>query len=109
MKASETNDEPQFREKLATRLQKLNEKMVEAKKETFDRLLPFLVTLGTEGERSAVVLGAERVNVAIEALLRAFLLPSSNKTDNLFSTDGALATFSRKSEMAYRLGLLNQL
>lgn len=107
MKATEVNDNPEFQAKLAAHMHKFCEKMEVAKKEATDRLLPFLVTLGTESERSTVVLGAERVHMAVEALLKAFLLPSSNKSDNLFSSDGALATFSRKSEMAYRLGLLD--
>jgi hypothetical protein len=72
-------------------------KLAESKKTVFEELMPFLVAMGSEGERSAVVLGAERINVAVEALLKTFLLPSQNRTDNLFSTDGALATFREKS------------
>jgi hypothetical protein len=70
-------------------------------------LMAFLVSLSSEGERSAVVLGAERTNAALETLLRSFLNKPPTRRDNLFSTDGALATFSRKIEMAYRLGLID--
>lgn len=78
-----------------------------AKKEIMPELLDFFVTLGMEGERSSVVLGAERINVALEALMKSSLLPSLHKTDTLFCSDGALASFSRKIEMAYRLGLID--
>jgi hypothetical protein len=71
-------------------------------------LEPFLVSLGMEGERSAVVLGAERINVSLEALLKAFLKPPISEKDTLFASEGALATFSRKIEMAYRLGLIDR-
>jgi hypothetical protein len=70
-------------------------------------LINFLISLVKESERSAVILGAERLNVSLEDLLKAFLKPSGNKTDNLFSLDGALGTFSRKIEVAYRLGLIS--
>lgn len=70
-------------------------------------LLAFLISLGSEGERSAVVLGAERINVAVEMLLKSFLLPSPNKDDRLFTTDGAVSTFSRKVELAHRLCLMD--
>jgi hypothetical protein len=93
--------------KLAAFRQDFQQKHAEAAKVVFPDLLQFLVALGTEGERSGVVLGAERVNVALEALLMAFLRPSLTKTDALFSSDGALATFSRKIELAHRLGLID--
>ena len=79
----------------------------EAKKTIQPDLLEFLFALGMEGERSAVVLGAERINVALETLLKKFLRPSPNTNDTLFASDGALATFSRKIEVAYRLGLID--
>ncbi len=82
-------------------------KMEAAKKEIMPHLLEFFVTLGMEGERSSVVLGAERINVALEVLIKSSLQPSSNKTDTLFTSEGALASFSRKIEMAYRLGLID--
>ncbi len=82
-------------------------KMEAAKKEITPQLLEFFVTLGMEGERSSVVLGAERINVALEVLVKGSLHPSSNKTDTLFTSEGALASFSKKIEMAYRLGLID--
>jgi len=107
MKTHEFSDNPEFQRRMAAFREKFEKQMAVAKKSSFDKLLPFLVSLGTEGERSAVVLGAERANVAVEALLKAFLLPPPNKTDRLFSSDGALGTFSKKVELAYRLGLID--
>jgi hypothetical protein len=92
---------------LKERMAAFQVKMEAAKKEITPQLLEFFVTLGMEGERSSVVLGAERINVALEILIKSSLQPSSNKTDTLFTSEGALASFSRKIEMAYRLGLID--
>lgn len=107
MKTPEIKANPALEEKLDAIRREFEKQNAESKKLVYAELLPFLVSLGSEGERSAVVLGAERISVAVEALLKAFLLPSPNKTDSLFSSDGALATFSRKTEIAYRLGLVD--
>jgi hypothetical protein len=85
----------------------VHETIEEAQKTVFAELMLFLVTLGMESERSAVVLGAERVNVSLELNLKSFLRPCSDKQDPLFLSDGALGTFSRKIEVAYRLGLID--
>ena len=52
---------------LKERLAAFQETTEAAKKEIMPELLEFFVTLGMEGERSSVVLGAERINVALEA------------------------------------------
>src|SRR5690349_1997964 len=82
-------------------------KMAAGKKVIMPELLEFLVTLGTEGERSAVVLGAERVHMAVQGLLAGFLTPSNKKEDDIFKGQGVLASFAKKTEMAYRLGLMD--
>jgi hypothetical protein len=82
-------------------------KIEEAKKTIQPELMRFLLVLGTESERSAVVLGAERVNVSLESSLKKFLRACPDNKDTLFSSDGALGTFSRKIELAYRLGLID--
>jgi hypothetical protein len=92
---------------LKERMAAFQTKMEAAKKEITPQLLEFFVTLGIEGERSSVVLGAERINVALEVLIKNSLQPSLNNTDTLFTSEGALASFSRKIEMAYRLGLID--
>ena len=101
--SQESAEAKALKERLAT----FQATMEATKKEITPHLLEFFVTLGIEGERSSVVLGAERINVALEALIKSSLLPSSHKTDILFTSDGALASFSRKIEMAYRLGLVD--
>lgn len=78
-----------------------------AKREITPQLLEFFVTLGMEGERSSVVLGAERINVALEALIKSSLQPSLKTKDILFTPDGILGTFSSKIEVAHRLGLMD--
>jgi hypothetical protein len=85
----------------------VRKKIEESKKSVYPDLMKFLVVLGTESERSAVVLGAERIHVALESNLKQFLRPCPDNQDILFSSDGALGTFSRKIEMAYRLGLID--
>jgi hypothetical protein len=90
-----------------TKMATLRRNLAAAKRSIHDDLRDFLVTLGREGERSAVVLGAERINVALEVLLKSFLRPPLTKNDALFASDGALSTFSRKIELAYRLGLID--
>ncbi|SRR5258708_4772522 len=105
MKSPKNN--PKLGQKLAAFRKKFQKEHAEAAKVVFPDLLQFLVALGSEGERSAVVLGAERINVGLEELLKAFLRPSATKQDGLFSSEGALATFSRKTEIAYRIGLID--
>jgi hypothetical protein len=56
---------------LKERLAAFQETTEAAKKEIMPELLEFFVTLGMEGERSSVVLGAERINVALEALIKS--------------------------------------
>lgn len=101
--SQETTNTKALKERLAA-FQKTTEV---AQKEIMPGLMEFFVTLGMEGERSSVVLGADRINVALEALIKSSLLPSANKEDSLFTSDGALASFSRKIEMAYRYGLID--
>ena len=98
---------PDASKALKERMAAFQTKMEAAKKEIMPQLLEFFVTLGIEGERSSVVLGAERINVALEVLIKNSLQPSLNNTDTLFTSEGALASFSRKIEMAYRLGLID--
>lgn len=89
------------------KLAEIANKIEEAKKAVFTPLQIFLVTLGTESERSAVVLGAERVNVSLENNLKKFLRPCPDDDDPLFSASRPLGTFSGKIELAYRLGLID--
>jgi len=94
-------------EHLQNKKDEFADKIKDAQKTIQPELLEFLVNLGMEGERSAVVLGAERINVSVENLLKCFLRPSAGKKDALFASQGALAAFSKKIEMAYRIGLID--
>lgn len=103
MESANDKNEESRKKKMAAFVQK----QAEARKRVEPGLMKFIVSLAVEGERSAVVLGAERINVSLEALLQSFLRPSLQKEDELFEANGALGTFSRKIEMAYRIGLID--
>lgn len=61
-----------------------------------------------EGGRGAVLLAAARLDLALEKLLKATMLPNSGGDDNLFDSDRPLGTFSAKIALAYRLGLIDK-
>ena len=66
----------------------------------------FVIQLAQEGERSAVIIGAAKIEEQIEGLLKAVLVNNPASNDPLFDSDRALGPFSAKVEMAYRLGLI---
>jgi hypothetical protein len=66
----------------------------------------FVGELCQEGERAAVVLGAARVDLGIEELLKKILRPNPGGSDDLFEGDRPLSTFSAKIALAYRLSLI---
>ena len=68
----------------------------------------FIGDLASEGERSAVVLGAARFDVALERLLKKVMRQHPGGSDNLFDADRALGTFSGKIALCYRLGLIDR-
>src|SRR5207245_320315 len=70
-------------------------------------LVSFIGGLANEGERTLVIGGAARIDVAIERLLRAVMQHHPGGNDNLFDPDRPLGTFSAKISLAYRLGLLD--
>lgn len=61
-----------------------------------------------EGERGAVLLGAARLDFALERLLKGAMHPHIGGDDNLFDSDRPLGTFSAKIALAYRLGLIEK-
>ena len=67
----------------------------------------FTVGLAKEGERSAVVLGAARLDVSLEHLLKAILCHNPGGDDNLFDVERPIGSFSAKTALAYRLGLID--
>ncbi len=61
-----------------------------------------------EGGRGAVLLGAARLDLALEKLLKATMNPHTGGEDNLFDPDRPLGTFSAKIALCYRLGLIDK-
>jgi hypothetical protein len=61
-----------------------------------------------ERGRGAVLVGVARVDVALERLLQAVLLPSPGPTDNFFQPDRPLGSFGARITLAARMGLVDQ-
>jgi hypothetical protein len=68
----------------------------------------FIGNLLMQGDRAAVVLGAARLDVALEAALRCLMSTHPNGQDNLFDPDRPLGTLSAKIALAHRLGVIDQ-
>lgn len=68
----------------------------------------FVSGLAREGERAAVVLGAARLDVALERLLKKLMHPNPGGSDNLFDSQCPLGSFSAKIALAYRLGIIDR-
>lgn len=61
-----------------------------------------------ESDRACVILSATLLDTALEALLRARLVPNATGTDSLLDGSNApLASFSARIDAAYRLGLIS--
>jgi hypothetical protein len=67
-----------------------------------------VVGMMKEGERAAVVVGAARLELALERLLTRSMQLHPGGSDNLFDPDRPLGTFSAKISLAFRLGLLDK-
>jgi hypothetical protein len=61
-----------------------------------------------ERGRGAVLVGVARVDVALESLLQAALLPATGSTDTFFQSDRPLGSFGARITLAARLGLIDQ-
>ncbi|HGS4996516.1 TPA: DUF4145 domain-containing protein [Vibrio cholerae] len=61
-----------------------------------------------ESDRGAVLIAAAMLELGLEKLLSAKMLPSTTTKDPVFDNNGALGTFSSKIEMSYRLGLITE-
>jgi hypothetical protein len=59
-----------------------------------------------ERGRGAVLVGAARVDAALERLLQAALLPPAGRNDSLFQADRPLGSFGARIGLAHRLGLI---
>ena len=72
-----------------------------------EEMASFMLGLAKEGDRSAVVLGAARIDVALEDLLKSIMRPHPGGSDNLFDPDRPLGTLSAKISLAFRLNLID--
>ena len=59
-----------------------------------------------ESDRAAVILGAAKLDLLLQQILEAFLLPSPSGRDELLEGDSPLATFSARINVCYRLGII---
>jgi DNA-binding MltR family transcriptional regulator len=73
-----------------------------------DELTAFMVNLAQESDRSAVIIGAARLDITLERLLKRSMHNHTGGNDNLFDQDRPLSSFSAKIALAYRLGLLDR-
>lgn len=74
--------------------------------EAFQRFLQEVIL--SENERAGVICGAAMLDLQLETILRRYLVPakSNSEDERLFGANAPLATFSGKTAMAYRLGLI---
>ena len=66
------------------------------------------IQLINEGERGGVLLGAARIDFALEKLLKSIMSPHPDGNDNLFQPDRPLGSFSSKISLAFRLSLIDK-
>ena len=67
----------------------------------------FVLGLLEESERMAVIMGAARLELGLERLLKRVMRHNPTRDDNLFGADRPLGTFSAKTALAHRLGLID--
>ncbi|WP_147309734.1 hypothetical protein [Cupriavidus taiwanensis] len=67
----------------------------------------FVKEYATQSDRHVVILACSHIEELLKELLQRRLLPVSGAKDPLFTGQAALATFSARCEMAYRLGLIS--
>ena len=74
--------------------------------DAFQRFLQEVIF--SDNERSGVICGAAMLELQLETILRSYLIPTDVKSEDerLFGANAPLATFSDKTTMAYRLGLI---
>lgn len=60
-----------------------------------------------ERGRGVVLVGAARLDLALEHLLKAVMAPSADNDDHLFTPDRSLGSFGAKISLAARLGLID--
>ncbi|MBN8745838.1 MAG: hypothetical protein J0I24_16340 [Thiomonas arsenitoxydans] len=61
-----------------------------------------------EKGRGTILVGASRIDTALENLLKSVMAPGSPRDDNLFKPERPLGTFSAKIALAARLSLIEK-
>lgn len=64
------------------------------------------VQMMAERGRGLVLVGAARLDLALEHLLKAVMAPSADPDDKLFTPDRSLGSYGAKISLAARLGLI---
>ena len=64
------------------------------------------VQMMSERGRGLVLVGAARLDLALEHLLKAVMAPSAEPDDKLFTPDRSLGSYGAKISLAARLGLI---
>src|SRR5439155_15512980 len=64
--------------------------------------------LAQEGQRATVIVGAARLDIGLERLLKHVTAHHPGGSDNLFDPDRPLGTYSVKIALCYRLGLIDR-
>lgn len=72
-----------------------------------EEVMSVISKLARESERSAVIIGAARLDAALEKLLRAVLRHNPGGADDLFDPDRPLGSVSAKIALAYRMRLID--
>jgi hypothetical protein len=73
----------------------------------YDEFRKFAAEFSGESDRAAVILGAAKLDVLLYQLLQKVLRPSTSKTDELLEGDSPLGTFSARTLICHRLGLID--
>lgn len=73
----------------------------------FQYFRQFIEEFKNESDRAAVILGAAKLDLLLNQLLQAALLPCTGKNDELLDGDGPLSTFSSRITLCHRLGLID--
>jgi hypothetical protein len=70
-------------------------------------LSELVLQLVEESERSAVIIGVARLELALENFLKHVMRQPTGGEDNLFAPEKPLSSFASKISLAHRLGLIN--
>lgn len=73
-----------------------------------DEAQKIAIQMMAEKGRGAILVGAARIDTALESLLKSVMAPAPSKDDNLFKPERPLGTFSAKIALAARLSLIER-